>query len=211
MPCLPVHHQVPELLKLMSIESVLPSNHLILCRLLLLSRAIFPSIRIFSNESALHIRWPKSSALLVVKPMPPLVTPQHSQASLTQSLVETLLISPGCCCVPDCFLCSPSVCFSNPVEEHYRKFYNDVPLVSKVIFPWGSHLLTSSMVGLMVTFSKMADATWCMTTGLLQSQPLSLQQATADLYLCRRQSNNQGQFWISFIGMFVSWCAQDFV
>ena len=49
------------LLKLMSIvsESVMPSNHLILCRPLLLLHSIFPSIRVFSNESALHIRWPK--------------------------------------------------------------------------------------------------------------------------------------------------------
>ena len=47
------------LLKLMSIESVMPSNHLILCRPLLLPLSIFPSIRVFSNESALHIRWPK--------------------------------------------------------------------------------------------------------------------------------------------------------
>ena len=53
----PVHHQLP-FLKLMSIESVMPSNHLILCRPLLLP-SIFPSIRVFSNESALCIRWPK--------------------------------------------------------------------------------------------------------------------------------------------------------
>ena len=46
------------LLKLKSIESMMPSNHLILCHLLLLS-SIFPSIRVFSNESALLIRWPK--------------------------------------------------------------------------------------------------------------------------------------------------------
>ena len=46
------------LLKLMSIESVMPSNHLILCRPLLLPPSIFPSIRVFSNESALRIRWP---------------------------------------------------------------------------------------------------------------------------------------------------------
>ena len=46
--------------KLMSIESVMPSNHLILCCPLLLSPSIFPSIRIFSNESVLHIRWPKN-------------------------------------------------------------------------------------------------------------------------------------------------------
>ena len=47
------------LLKLMSIESVMPSNHLILCRPLLLLPSIFPSIRVFSNESVLRIRWPK--------------------------------------------------------------------------------------------------------------------------------------------------------
>ena len=47
------------LLKLMSIESVMPSNHLILCRPLLLPPSIFPSIRVFSNESVLCIRWPK--------------------------------------------------------------------------------------------------------------------------------------------------------
>ena len=47
------------LLKLMSIKSVMPSNHLILCHPLLLLPSIFPSIRVFSNESVLHIRWPE--------------------------------------------------------------------------------------------------------------------------------------------------------
>ena len=47
------------LLKLMSIESVMPYNHLILCHLLLLLPSIFPSIKVFSTESALHIKWPK--------------------------------------------------------------------------------------------------------------------------------------------------------
>ena len=47
------------LLKLMSIESVMPSNHLILCRPLLLPPSFFPSIRVFSSESLLPIRWPK--------------------------------------------------------------------------------------------------------------------------------------------------------
>ena len=59
MPGLPVHHQLWSLPKLMSIESVMPSNHLILCHPLLLPPSIFPSIRVFSNESALRIRWPK--------------------------------------------------------------------------------------------------------------------------------------------------------
>ena len=47
------------LLKCMSIELVMPSNHLILCRPLVLLLSIFPSIRVFSNESAVRIRWPK--------------------------------------------------------------------------------------------------------------------------------------------------------
>ena len=55
----PVHHQFWNLLKLMSVVSVMPFNHLILCCLLLFPPSIFPSIRIFSNESALRIRWPK--------------------------------------------------------------------------------------------------------------------------------------------------------
>ena len=45
--------------KLMSIELVMPSNHFILCRPLLLLPSIFPNVRVFSNDSALHIRWPK--------------------------------------------------------------------------------------------------------------------------------------------------------
>ena len=59
MPGFSVHHQLLELTKIMSIELVMPSNHLILCRPLLLLPSIFPSIRVFSNESTLCIRWPK--------------------------------------------------------------------------------------------------------------------------------------------------------
>ena len=55
----PVHHQLLGLLKLMSIVLVMPCNHLILCHPLLLPPSIFPSMRVFSNESLLHIRWPK--------------------------------------------------------------------------------------------------------------------------------------------------------
>ena len=59
-PGLPDYRQLSKsLLKLMSVESVMPFNHLILCRPLLLPPSIFPSIRVFSNESAFCIRWPK--------------------------------------------------------------------------------------------------------------------------------------------------------
>ena len=58
-PGFPVHHQLPESTKSMPIESVMPPNHLILGHPLLLLPSIFPSIRVFSNQSALRIRWPK--------------------------------------------------------------------------------------------------------------------------------------------------------
>ena len=58
-PGLPVHHQLPESLRLISIKSVMPSSHLILCRPLLLLPSIFLSISIFSSESALCMRQPK--------------------------------------------------------------------------------------------------------------------------------------------------------
>ena len=59
MPGFSAHHQPQSLLRLVSIESVMPSNHLILCCPLLLLPSIFPSIRVFFSESVLHIRWPK--------------------------------------------------------------------------------------------------------------------------------------------------------
>ena len=58
-PGLPVHHQLPEFTQTHVTESVMPSNHLVLSHPLLLLPSIFPSIRVFSNKSVLHIRWPK--------------------------------------------------------------------------------------------------------------------------------------------------------
>ena len=58
-PGFPVHHQLPGLLQFMFIESVMPSNHLILCRPLFLLLSILPSIKVFLNELIFHVRWPK--------------------------------------------------------------------------------------------------------------------------------------------------------
>ena len=73
MPGFPVLHYLRSLLKLMSIELVMPSNHLILCCPLLLLPLVFPSIRVFSNESALRIGFPKywsfSFSFSMVPPM----------------------------------------------------------------------------------------------------------------------------------------------
>ena len=77
-PGLPVHHQLPEFTRLMSIESVMQSSHLILCSPLLLLPPIPPSIRVFSNESALRMRWPKywsfSSSIIPSKEIPGLIS-----------------------------------------------------------------------------------------------------------------------------------------
>ena len=58
-PGLPVHHQLPEFTQTQSTESVMPSSHFILCHPLLLLPPIPPSIRVFSNDSTLRMRWPK--------------------------------------------------------------------------------------------------------------------------------------------------------
>ena len=78
-------------LKLMSIESVMPSNHLILCRPLLLLPSIFPSFRIFSSESALRIRWPKREV-------------QCSKGRLGRRVTEMgqKLLSVQLACLPSC-------------------------------------------------------------------------------------------------------------
>ena len=77
-PGLPVHHQLTEFTQTMSIESVMPSSHLILCRPLLLLLPIPPSIRVFSNESTLRMRWPKywsfSFSIIPSKELPGLIS-----------------------------------------------------------------------------------------------------------------------------------------
>ena len=67
-PGLPVHHQLLEFTQTTSTESVMPSNHLILCHPLLLPPSVFPSIRVFSNESVLRISWPKWSFSFNISP-----------------------------------------------------------------------------------------------------------------------------------------------
>ena len=77
-PGLPVHHQLPEFTRLTSIESVMPSSPLILCRPLLLLPPIPTSIRVFSNESTLRMRWPKywsfSFSIISSKEIPGLIS-----------------------------------------------------------------------------------------------------------------------------------------
>ena len=80
-PGLPVHHQLLELAQTHVHESVMPSNHLILCRPLLLLPLVFPSIRVFSSELAVRIRWPKYLARFIYNYT-------YMWASLVAQLVE---------------------------------------------------------------------------------------------------------------------------
>ena len=78
MPGLPVHHHLTEFTRLISIESMMPSSHLILCRPLLLLPPISPSTRVFSNELTLRTRWPKhwsfSFSIIPSKEIPGLIS-----------------------------------------------------------------------------------------------------------------------------------------
>ena len=87
--CLPVQNQLPSSPRLMSIESVMSSSHLILCRPLLLLPPIPPNIRVFSNESTLRMRWPKywscSFSIIPSKEIPGLI-------SFTMDLLDLLAV-----------------------------------------------------------------------------------------------------------------------
>ena len=89
------------LLKLVSIESVMPSNHLILCHPLILLPSIFPSIRIFSNELVLHIRWPKNWTFsFSIRYLSTINTKDESDTSMC---LQCLTDSESCSVVSDSF------------------------------------------------------------------------------------------------------------
>ena len=96
-PSLPVHHQLRSSLRLTSIESVMPSSHLILCRPLLLLPTIPPSIRLFSSESTLRMRWPNywssSFSIIPTKEIPGLISFRMDWLYLlaVQGTLKTLL------------------------------------------------------------------------------------------------------------------------
>ena len=93
-PGLPVHHQLPKFTQTQYIESVMPSSHLILCRPLLLLPSIPPSIRVFSSESALHMRWPKywsfSFSISPSKEHPGLISFRMDWLTILCSLQQTI-------------------------------------------------------------------------------------------------------------------------
>ena len=100
-PGLPVHHQLRSSPRLTSIESVMPSSHLILCRPLLLLPPVPPSIRVFSNELTLHMRWSKywsfSFSIIPSKEIPGLISFRMDWLDLlaVQGTLKSLLQHPS--------------------------------------------------------------------------------------------------------------------
>ena len=101
--------------KLISIESVMPSNHLILCHPLLLLPSIFPIIRVFSNESTLHIRWPKYSSFNFSICPCGLATPQKAPLSNTLTLIRFQHMDTG----------GTDLVFSSDLVQGWRKEYQE--------------------------------------------------------------------------------------
>jgi len=84
------------LLKLMSIESVMPSHYLVLCCLLLLWPSVFPSIRVFSNESALHIRWLSTTNWHLPRALPTIEQQMHLPSASTDKWGDWILCCYSC-------------------------------------------------------------------------------------------------------------------
>jgi len=123
---LPVHHHLPEFAQLTTIESVMPSSHLILCCPLLLLPPIPPSIRVFSNESTLCMRWPKywsfSFSIIPSKEHPGLISSRMDWLDL---LANDII-----------FLISVSMCllllYRNTIDFCVTFFYPEILMTSLV-------------------------------------------------------------------------------
>ena len=113
-PGSPVLQYLPSLLKFTSIESVMPSNHLVLCCPLLLLPSVFPSIKVFSNESVLRIRWPKDWSFSFS------ISPSRAYSGLISFRMDWFLLLCYRCCKLPClfrfafrfylFLAAPGLC-----------------------------------------------------------------------------------------------------
>ena len=112
------------LLKLMSIELVMPSNHLILCFPLLLQPSVFPSIRVFSIESVLHIRWPKTGVSTSA-----LVLPMNIQNWFPLGLTP--------CCPRDSQETSPTPWFKSINSSVLSFLYS--PTLTSIHYYWENH------------------------------------------------------------------------
>ena len=135
----------------MSIELVLPSNHLILCHPLLLSPSIFPSIKVFSNESVLHIRWPKcwsfSFSIIPSKEHPGLISIRMNWLDLlaVQGTLKSLLQHHS----SKASILQHSVLFIVQLSHPYMTTGKTIPLTRQIFFGKVMSMLIPLLIALL--------------------------------------------------------------
>ena len=187
MPGLPVHHQLPESLRLMSIESVMPSSHLILCRPLPLLPPIPPSIRDFSNESTLHTRWPKywsfSFSIIPSKEIPGLISFRMDWLDLlaVQGTLESFLQHH---CLKASILWH-SAFFAVQLSHPYMTTGKTIALTRRTFCGKVMSLLLSVLSRLVITFlprSKRLLISWLQSPSAVILEPPKIKSATVSLF-----------------------------
>ena len=164
------------LLKLMSVESVMPSNHLILCRPLHLLPLIFPSIRVFSNESVLCIRWPKdwsfSSSIIPSKEHPGLISFRMDWLDLlaVQGTLKSLLQHHS----SKASILQHLAFFIVPLSHPYMTIGNTIALTRQTFVGKVTSLLFNILFRLVITFlprSKRLLISWLQSPSAVILQP----------------------------------------
>ena len=167
----------------MSIQSVMPSNHLILCRPLLLPSSIFPSITIFSNESALHIRWPKywsfSFSISPSNEHPGLISFRMDCLDLfaVQGTLKSLIQHHNS--KASIFQCSAF--FTDQLSHPYMTTGKTVALTRRTFVGKVMSLLFNMLSRLVITFlprSKQLLISWLQSPSAVMLEPRKLKSAT---------------------------------
>ena len=191
-PGLPVHHQLPSLLKCMSIESVMPSSHLILCHPLLLLPPIPPSIRVFSNESTLCMRWPEywsfSVSISPASEHPGLISFRMDWLDLlaVQGTVESLLQHYGS--KASIFRCS--VFFTVQLSHPYLTTGKTIAFTRRTFVGKVMSLVFNMLSRLVITFlprSKCILISWLLSPSAVILEPRKLKSdtvSTVSLSIC---------------------------
>ena len=185
-PGFPVHHQLPEFTQLMSIELVTSSGHLILCCPLLLLSSFFPSIRIFSNEFILHIRWPKYWSLRFS------ISPSSEYSGLVsfrmdllhllavQGTLKSLLLHHSSkASVPQC-----SAFFIVQLSHPYMTTGKTIALTKWTFVGKVMSLLFNMLSSLFITFlprNKDLLTSWLQSTSVVILEPKKIKSATVSI------------------------------
>ena len=153
-PGFPVHHQLPEFTQTQSIESIMPSSLLILCRPLLLPPPIPPSIRVFSNESTLHMRWPNywsfSFSIIPSKEIPGLISFRMDWLDLlaVQGTLKSLLQHHS----SNASILRCSAFFTVQLSHPYMTTGKTIALTRRTLFGKVMSLLLNMLSRLVITF-----------------------------------------------------------